>query len=43
MSESFDGYTLNCIVRDILNSISLELEDIFLEKLKYYSFNNLLV
>lgn len=34
MSESFDGYTLNNVVRDVLNSISAEMADIILEKIK---------
>lgn len=39
MSESFDGYTLNSIVRDILNCIPTDLEDLFLEKLKNVGYN----
>lgn len=34
MSETFDGYTLNNVVRDVLNDISPELSDVLLEKLK---------
>ena len=34
MSESFDGYSLNSVIRDLLNKVSPEIADIILEKLK---------
>ena len=34
MSETFDGYSLNNVVRDVLNDVSPEVADILLEKLK---------
>ena len=34
MSETFDGYSLNNVVRDVLNDVTPEVADILLEKLK---------
>lgn len=34
MSETFDGYSLNNVVRDVLNDLTPEVADILLEKLK---------
>lgn len=39
MSEEFEGYSLNNIIRDILNQIDESLEDLFLEKLRNVGYN----
>lgn len=39
MSEEFEGYSLNNIIRDILNQIGESLEDLFLEKLRNVGYN----